>query len=56
MFSFFIVLINETTNYFVLQMLTVGELIDFGQQVALGMKALAERKVIHKDLATRNCV
>ena len=37
-------------------MLTVGELIDFGLQVARGMSALVERSVVHKDVAARNCV
>ncbi|KAK2159982.1 hypothetical protein LSH36_142g03005 [Paralvinella palmiformis] len=36
--------------------LTVGELIRFGYDVAMGMTYLASKNFIHRDLATRNCM
>ena len=37
-----------------LQMLTVGELLDFGLQASRGLTALAEQNIVHKDVAARN--
>lgn len=39
-----------------LQKLTVGDLVFFGFQVAVGMSFLEEHKIIHADLAARNCM
>ena len=38
------------------QKLTVVELLAFGQQIADGMAYLQEVKVIHRNLAARNCM
>lgn len=37
-------------------MLTVRDLLLFSEQVADGMRYLSEKKFVHRDLATRNCM
>lgn len=51
-------LVHPLHYYFVLywQKLTVGDLVFFGFQVAIGMSFLEQHKVIHADLAARNCM
>eukprot|EP00794_Sanderia_malayensis_P009972 gene9972-10995_t len=38
------------------QQLSTQQLANFGLQIARGMRYLAERRLVHRDLATRNCM
>lgn len=43
-------------NTYILQNLTVQELLDFGQQIAEAMDYLSNQSVVHGNLALRNCL
>ncbi|KAJ7328141.1 hypothetical protein OS493_025546 [Desmophyllum pertusum] len=36
--------------------LTTADLVDVGVQIAKGLQYLARRRIVHKDVAARNCV
>lgn len=44
---------SSRTNY---EQASTQDLVEMGMQVACGMTYLAKRGLVHKDLATRNCV